>query len=251
MILSIFDETLRVARPDMYFFKRNFLSIMITIMVTPLLYYISFCYGLGSSVGNIEGVSYVAFVIPGVIALSTLTSCFSSIANKVLVQRIYYRSFDETILCPISPSAVILGKAFVGFLKGMLCCAILLVIGLLMSDDMHLNALLIICIAISSFTFSLLGVLAGFLSKSLTTIILITSVVVVPMTFLCGTVFSVSALPTAIQYVISALPLTYSTECIRSAALDWQFSISSLFILILFAVALFIICHFMLSKGKI
>lgn len=251
MILGLFDEIMRVSRPDIYYLKRNFLSVMIIILITPLLYYLSFCYGLGSSVNDIEGVSYVAFVIPGVISLSTLTSCFSSIANKVLVQRIYYSSFDETMLCPISSSAVILGKAFIGFLKGMMGGAVLLLIGVLMSSDMHVTFLLILCMAISCITYSLLGVLAGFLSNNLTTVIMITSVVVVPMTFLCGTVFSTSSLPVSVQYIISVLPLSFSTECIRSAALGWSFPMLSMLVLIIYAVVFFLMCHYLLSKGKI
>ena len=241
----------RVSLPDLYYFKRNLASILISILVTPLLYYVSFCYGLGASVEDMEGVSYVAFVIPGVISLSTLTSCFSSIANKVLVQRVYYSSFDETMLCPIAPHSVILGKALIGFIKGMLGASILIIIGLIMSNDMQVNLFLILSIVVSCITYSLLGVLVGFLSNSLTTIIMCTSLIVVPMTFLCGTMFSVSALPSGLQYVISALPLTYSTDCIRSAALGWEFPLLSLAILVAFGVAFFLICYYMLAKGKI
>ncbi|MDR0523625.1 MAG: ABC transporter permease [Candidatus Methanoplasma sp.] len=251
-LLSVFDEALRVARPDVYYLRRNFLSVLVTMLVTPLLYFVSFCYGLGSSVSDIGGVSYVAFVIPGVVALSTLTSSFSAIANKVLAQRIYYTSFDEIVLCPLSPSAVILGKALVGFLKSMLACSILLAIGLLMSaDGMHVTPMLYLCIAVSCLTFSFLGVLVGFISKSLTDIIMFTSLIVVPMTFLCGTVFSVSSLPEAVQYFISALPLTYSVECIRAAALGWGVPLLSLAVTAAFGAAFFAICHWMLVSGRI
>ena len=247
---NILGDALRVSLGDLFYFKRNFATIMITILVTPLLYYLSFCYGLGSSVSTTEGVSYVAFVIPGVMALSTLTSCFNSIANKVLVQRVYYSSFDEVILCPIAPSAVILGKALIGFIRGMIGCMILLLIGYIMSPDMHVNALLILCIALSCLVFSLFGVLAGFISSGLNVVSLITGVVVVPMTFLCGTVFSVSSMPTAIQYLISVMPLTHSVSCIRSAALGWEFPIVSASVLILFGILFFAISYYVLIKGK-
>ncbi|MCL2147841.1 MAG: ABC transporter permease [Methanomassiliicoccaceae archaeon] len=251
MILSFLDETVRVSLQDLYYFKRNVLSIMVTIMVTPLLYYVSFCYGLGSHVSDMEGVSYVAFVIPGVIALSTLTSCFTSIANKVLSQRIYYTSFDEIVLCPISPSAVIFGKALIGFIRGMLGCAVLLAIGVAMTDGLHISALLVLAIALSCMVYSLLGVLVGFMSNSLTTIIMFSTVIVVPMTFLCGTMFSVSSLPEGLQYAIAALPLTYSTECIRSAALGWAFPLLSFLVVAAYGAAFFAICYYMMAKGKI
>jgi len=251
MILSFFDETMRVSLQDLYYLKRNIPSILVTILVTPLLYYISFCYGLGSHIDDMGGVSYVAFVIPGVIALSTLTSCFSAIANKVLSQRIYYTSFDEIILCPISPSAVIFGKALIGLIRGMIGCAVLLAMGLVITDGLHITPLLIISIAVSCMVFSLLGVLVGFLSNSLTTIIMFTSVIVAPMTFLCGTVFTVSSLPAGMQYAISFLPLTHSTDCIRAASLDWAFPYMSLLVVFVYGVVFFAVCHYMMSKGKI
>jgi len=250
VILSTFDDMMRVARPDLYYFRRNLPSILITIMVTPLLYYVSFGYGLAPNVSEIEGVSYVAFVIPGVIALSTLTSCFSSIANKVLVQRVYYSSFDEVILCPISPSAVILGKAFIGFVRGMIGATILIAIGLLMSD-MEVNLTLMLCVVVSCIVASLLGVLVGLISNSLTHITMFTSLIIVPMTFLCGTVFSVSSLPGPVQYAVWAMPLTYSTDVIRSAALGWEFPFVSLGVLVAFGVAFFLICRYLLVKGKV
>lgn len=240
-----------MARPDLYYFRRNFISIMVTILVIPLLYYISFCYGIGSNIDEIVGVSYVAFVIPGVIAISTLTSCFSSVANKIMVQRVYYSSFDEIILCPISPSAVILGKAFIGFCKSLLGCAVLIFIGLMMTDDLQVNLLLILCIVVSCLTYSLLGVVVGFLSNNLSTIIMFTTLIVVPMTFLCGTMFSVSSLPQVLQYVIAVMPLTYSVNCIRASALGWPFPLTSLIIVIVFGIAFFAICYYLMKKGKV
>ena len=251
MTFSFFDEVMRVSLQDLYHFKRSLPTVLITILVVPLLYYVSFGYGLGSRVEDMEGVSYIAFVIPGVIALSTLTSCFTSIANKVLSQRIFYSSFDEIILCPISPSAVIFGKALIGFIKGMLGCAVLLTMGAVMTDGLHISTLLIISIAASCMAYSLLGVLVGFLSNSLTTITMFSTVIVVPMTFLCGTVFSVSSLPAALQYLIAAMPLTYSADCIRSAALEWSFPFLSLIIVVTYGAMFFVICYYMLVKGKI
>jgi ABC-type multidrug transport system permease subunit len=251
MILRIIDESLRVAWSDICYLRRNFLMVMVTILVTPLLYFIAFGYGLGNEVGSIEGVSYIAFVIPGIVSLSTLTSTFSSTANKIMVQRRFYSSFDEIVLCPISPSSVVIGKTAVGFVRGVLGCSVLLALGMLMSDDMNVNALLVACVLISCFAFSLLGVLAGFMAKDLPTMTLFSSLVIVPMTFLCGTLFSLSSLPSVAKHVISALPLTHATSCIRAAALDRPFPIDSLIILMAFGTAFFLLSYYLLKQGKV
>ncbi len=251
MIFRMIDESFRVAWSDICYLKRNFLTVSVTILVTPLLYFIAFGYGLGNEVNTIDGVSYIAFVIPGIVSLSTLTSSFSSTANKIMVQRRFYSSFDEIVLCPISPSSVVIGKTTVGFLKGIICSLVLIALGMLMSNDMHLNALLVVCILISCFTFSLLGVAAGFLVKDLPAMTMFTSLVIVPMTFLCGTLFSISSMPAIVKYVVSVLPLTHVTACIRAAALERTFPIGSFIVMVAFGVAFFLISYFLLKSGRV
>jgi ABC-type polysaccharide/polyol phosphate export permease len=225
--------------------------VMVTILVTPLLYFVAFSYGLGNEVGSIEGVSYVAFVIPGIVSLSTLTSSFTSTANKIMVQRRFYSSFDEIILCPIAPSSMVLGKTTVGFLKGILGSAVLIALGTLMTDDLHVNTLLVASVLSSCFTFSLLGVLAGFLVKDLPTMTLFTSLVILPMTFLCGTLFSLSSLPALVRDFIAVLPLTHATACIRSAALEQPFQTGSLIALIAFGTVFYLLSYYLLKSGRV
>ena len=96
--MSAVMDSFRVAWIDMCFLKRNLISVLVTCLVSPLLYLVAFGYGLGKGM-TMDGFEYISFMIPGVIALSTLTSCFNTVASKVMVQRIYYQSFDELFLC--------------------------------------------------------------------------------------------------------------------------------------------------------
>lgn len=244
------DEAFRVALPDLFYMKRNILPVLVSVLVMPLLYFISFGYGLGSNVGDVDGVSYVAFVIPGVIAISTLTSCFSTIANKIMVQRRFYSSFDEIMICPLSPSSVVLGKTIIGMCKSLLCTAILLCIGYFACDDLLITPALVLMIVFSSFTFSLLGVTAGLIAKGLASMNLFQSLIILPMTFLSGTVFSLSSMPEIIQYIVKLLPLSHSTDCIRSLALGWEFPWISFLIISVYCVIFFVISRYVLVNGK-
>ena len=80
--MSLIDETFRVALSDLYYFKRNFILLTVTSLVTPLLYMFAFGFGVGSSVDEMEGVAYIAFIIPGVVAINTMTSSFSTISPE-------------------------------------------------------------------------------------------------------------------------------------------------------------------------
>ncbi len=247
--MSLIGDAVRVAMSDLFYLKRNIWVLLATSLVTPLLYLVAFGYGLGQGV-IMDGVPYLAFMIPGVVALTTLTSSFTSIANKIMIQRRFYESFDELRLCPISCASIILGKTVLGVVKGMLCGLLLLLLGHFLCAELQITAGLLLLMLLSCLVYALLGVTAGLLVRGLPTMNLFTSFVILPMTFLCGTMFSLDALPSAAQDIIWALPLTHTTECIRASALGWSFPWLSLLVLIVYAVVFYTISWYVLKNGK-
>ncbi len=248
--MSLIDETFRVALSDLYYFKRNFILLTITSLVTPLLYMFAFGYGVGNSVDEMEGVSYIAFIIPGVVAINTMTSSFNTISHKLMVQKRFYESFDEMLLCPVSKSALILGKTILGILKGMICGTILIVMGYIMTSDLIISPQLFALMLMSCFIFSLLGVAAGIVLPDLPWTDMFNSFIILPMTFLCGTMFTLSAVPEIVADIIWALPLTHTSTCIRAVALGWDFPWVSFGVLIAYGIAFYIIAWAALSRNK-
>ena len=88
---------------------------MATSLVNPILYLLAFGYGLGQGI-SFEGVDYIAFVIPGIIALTSMSVSFGGAAMKLNVDRLYYKSFDEMLMSPISLTSIVVGKALIGML---------------------------------------------------------------------------------------------------------------------------------------
>ena len=239
--MSLITDIYRVALSDLYYLKRNLPILMLTSIVTPVLYLVAFGYGLGNGL-TMEGVSYMAFMIPGVVALTTVTSSFTTVANKLMVQKRFYESFDEMLLCPISKTSMIIGKSILGVIKSMMCGLLMLLLGFFLADDMQITPMLIICMLISCTVFSMLGVAAGMIVPDLPRMNLFNSFVILPMTFLCGTMFSLDALPDVAKNIISALPLTQTSNCLRAAALGWDFPWISLAILIGYGVLFYGLC---------
>ena len=91
MTLDFLRQVYYVAWGDMRFMRHNFANILIMSIMSPILYLIAFGFGLRTGETSI-GVSYVAFVIPGIAALSSLSSSFSSTSTRMNVQRLYYKS---------------------------------------------------------------------------------------------------------------------------------------------------------------
>lgn len=106
-------EIYYVSWADLAFMKHNILNVILMSLMSPILYLIAFGYGLGGSAtieyGG-EQIKYVSFMLPGIIALSTLSSSFTSTATRMNVQRLYYKSFDEMLMCPIHYSSIVIGN---------------------------------------------------------------------------------------------------------------------------------------------
>ena len=119
--LTILDETYRVAWGDLVYIRDNIGEVLVTCLVGPLLYLLAFGFGLGGSME--QGSSqYIAFIIPGIIALTTLSATFSTVSMKILLQRLFYMSFDELKLCPIHISSMVLGKTLAGTVRALISC---------------------------------------------------------------------------------------------------------------------------------
>ena len=247
--MTVISDSFRVAWIDFMFIKRNILVVLITSLVTPLLYIVAFGYGFGSG-ATVEGIDYIAFMIPGVMSMSTMNSCFNNVAQKVMVQRTYYQSFDELFLCSMKPISVILGRTWAGMIRSLISCAVLYAVGMVLTEDMHLSILSIGVILLCCLTYSLLGVVAGMLANSHLTLTLFTTLVITPMTFLSGTIFSLDALPEVAQWILNALPLTHSTDCIRSSILDTGFPLVSLAVILVYMTVFILISRHLLVKGR-
>ncbi len=257
MTANLLKQVYYVAWGDVRFMRHNFLNIFVTSVMTPLLYLIAFGYGLRSGTSSIDGVSYISFVIPGIIALSSLSASFASTSTRMNVQRLYYKSFDEMMMCPISLHAVILGKCVQGLLRGFLACFFMYAVGLILilaggaADALQLRPMACLCIIVPCMTVSLLGMTAALLAKSHQSMATFSALVITPMTFLCGTFFSVSALHPVFQTLLYCLPLTPVSEMIRAACLPDYLEFPWLCLLLVIAWgAVFYAANYWLLKNK-
>lgn len=252
-MITFLKQVYYVAWGDMMFLKHNFANILIMSIMSPLLYLIAFGYGLRTGTTDI-GVSYVAFVIPGIVALSSLSSSFSSTSTRMNVQRLYYKSFDEMMMCPLSLPAIIFGKCTLGLVRGLISCGLLYALGIFLAPELVLSPLFVICTVLSCFVFSFLGMAAALLAKSHQSMATFNSLIILPMTFLCGTFFSVSSLSPVFRAILYCLPLTHASECIRAAALPdfvGAFPWISLVVLVAFGAAFFAVDYYLLKTRKV
>ena len=182
-----------------------------------------------------------------------MNSGFSSSSQKIVIQRIFHSSFDELIICPMHTPSIILGKCVMGIIRGIVGGLIIMGLGMLLTDGLFITPMLLLMMLMSSILFSLLGVSAGLLANSTPTLMMINSLIILPMSFMCGTLFDVNALPSFVASIVWALPLSHTTTLLRAAAnnpgIDWiPGEWVSIVVMIVYTVVFYAICHVVIKK---
>ncbi|MCT7975001.1 ABC transporter permease [Laspinema olomoucense] len=212
-------------------------------LVSPLIYILAFGLGLGNTMrSGMEGAnSYLEFMLPGMVALSSMTICFAGTVFSICGERLFTKNFEEMLLMPIHPISLYLGKMMAGILRGLMTSGSVLLVAILFTGKIwsFLNPLFLLVLLLNCAIFSGLGVLVGLTVKSLESVGIYNNFIIVPMSFLGATFFDPAQLPAALKVVVYLLPLTYTSIGLRAAAYDMsQFPWYSIVVLAIAALGL-------------
>lgn len=215
-------------------------------LVSPLIYILAFGLGLGSTMrSGMDGAnSYLEFMLPGMVALSSMTICFAGTVFSICGERLFTKNFEEMLLVPIHPLSLYLGKMMAGILRGLMTSGSVILVAILFTGKIwsFLNPLFLLLLLLNCAVFSGLGVLVGLTVKSLESVGIYNNFIIVPMSFLGATFFDPAQLPAALKVVVYLLPLTYTSIGLRAAAYDMsQFPWYSIVVLAIVALGLSII----------
>jgi len=219
-------------------FRRKFWTHFSSGLVGPLLYLTAFGWGLGRGI-RVEGGSYLEFVVPGIIALTSMSNSFSSVAIPLNLSRLYVKTYDEFLIAPLKMSWLVLGKVLAGCGRGLFSVAVVLMVALLFGVRLNMSGLFWLSIVLNSFMFASIGFVMGVVITSHESMSQFMSLVILPMSFLCSTFFSLQALPRWMGYLIEVLPLTHASMTIRAAALGQPFPWLSLLIMLAYSLLLY------------
>lgn len=196
-------------------FRRDFYKITLAATISPLMYLIVF--GLGIQTTS-HGEPYLNFLVPGIVAMSTMTGSFSAVAQNMSVQRLYEKALDQVMVSPTPLWQFILGQVIGGSLRGMYAAGIILLITLPIAADLTFNGISFLVMFLNGLVFSTIALVLSFLAKSYTDAPRFTAYIIMPMSFLCNTFFSTEQMPMGIRQVVELLPLSQACEMIRSVS---------------------------------
>lgn len=219
-------------------------QIAATGLVSPLIYILAFGLGLGSAIDRAitptAGENYLEFILPGMVALSSMTISFVGTTFSICGERLYNKNFEETLLAPVHPLGLHLGKMFAGIVRGLMTSGSVILIAILFTGNIgsFVNPLFLLVLVLNCAVFAGLGVIVGLNVKSLESVGLYNNFLIIPMSFLGGTFFDPATLPKILKGIVYLLPLSYTSTGLRAAAyLPSQFPWYSIPVLLGFAIA--------------
>ena len=165
-------------------FKRDFVKITLAAMIAPLLYVVVFGRGIGELSG---GQPYLNFLVPGVVALTTMNGSFSAIAQNLNVQRLYERAFDQVMISPTPLWQFVAGQMIGGSLRGMYAGCLILLLTLPFVDGLRFNGWSFLVMFLNGAVFSAIGVVVSFYAKKHSDVPRFSNYVIMPMSFLWRT----------------------------------------------------------------
>lgn len=221
---TLWTDSLTVFWGDWLDLRVRIVQVAASGLVSPLIYILAFGLGLGSALDTVTkptaGDNYLQFILPGMVALSSMVISFGGTTFSICGDRLFTKTFEEILLMPVHPLAVHLGKMLAGIVRGLLTAGSVILVAVLFTGKIwsFLNPLFLLVLVLNCAVFAGLGVIVGLNVKSLESVGIYNNFLIVPMSFLGGTFFDVATLPVALKAIVYLLPLTYTSLGLRAAA---------------------------------
>lgn len=228
-------------------FRRDFYKITLAAMIAPLLYILVF--GLGIQTMS-HGQSYLNFLIPGVVALTTMNGSFNAIAQNLNVQRLYEKAFDQVIISPTPLWQFIAGQIIGGSLRGLYAGAVIILLILPIGTGLRFNGWSFLLMFLNGSVFSTIGVVVSFYCQKPCRCAALFELRDYADGISVQYIFSARSMPDGLRQVIEYLPLSQTSAALRSIANHEVFSYTTIGILLLYLACFSVAASWFLYKKK-
>jgi ABC-2 type transport system permease protein len=198
--------------------RRTVMQSVISPVLSTALYFVVFGSAIGSRITDIQGVSYGAFIVPGLIMLTLLTNSIANASFGIYFPR-FIGTIYEILSAPISPWEIVMAYVGAAASKSIILGLIILATaGFFVPLQIAHPVWMLTFLVLTAITFSLFGFLIGIWADNFEKLQIIPLLVVTPLTFLGGTFYSIHVLPPVWQKVTLFNPVVYLVSGFR-----WSF----------------------------
>ncbi|MEM7720637.1 MAG: ABC transporter permease [Pseudomonadota bacterium] len=205
-------------RFEMARFFRSIVQSVVSPVLSTSLYFVVFGAAIGSRIPEVEGVSYGAFIVPGLIMLPVLQHAIQNAGFGIYFPK-FIGTIFEVLSAPLSAFEIVLGYVGAAAVKALLIGCIILGTSFFFVDITIQHPIWMIAfLVLTSFSFALLGFILGIWARSFEQLNLVPLLVVTPLVFLGGSFYSITMLPPVWQTISMFNPVLYLVSGFR-----WSF----------------------------
>ena len=221
-------------------------------VITMSLYFVIFGKMIGSRVGEMGGVPYMQFIVPGLIMMSIITNSYSNVVSSFFSAK-FTSSIEELLVSPVSKHAILMGYISGGIFRGLAIGVIVSIVALFFTDlGIEHVFVTIFTVLGTSILFSLGGFINAVFARSFDDISIVPSFVLTPLTYLGGVFYSLENLSPFWQNISLLNPIVYMVNSFRYGILGYSdvnvwYSMAAIFA---FCVVFYIISYRLLDNGS-
>lgn len=240
-----------IVRGEIRRFLRIWPQTILPSLITMTLYFVIFGSFIGSRIGKIEGVTYMQFIVPGLIMMSVITNSYANVVASFYSLR-FQKSIEELVVAPVPNWLILIGYTSGGILRGIIVGVLVTLVSIFFTN-FHIHHLLITIavVVMTAILFSLAGFTNALFARKFDDIAIIPTFILTPLSYLGGVFYSIAQLPHFWQVLSKFNPILYMINSFRYGLLgisDVKI-IYGILAIVLFIMILFLTNLRLLYKG--
>ncbi|MEJ2480401.1 MAG: ABC transporter permease [Acidihalobacter sp.] len=200
-------------------FSRIWVQTIVPPVITTSLYFIIFGHLIGSRIGQMDGYSYLEYIVPGLVMMAVITNSYSNVVSSFFGAK-FGHYIEELLVSPTPNWLILLGYVLGGMARGLTVGIAVTAVSLVFSHLQIQNILVTISIALlTAALFALAGFINAVFANSFDDISIVPTFVLTPLTYLGGVFYSINLLPGFWQHASMANPILYMVNAFRDGML--------------------------------
>jgi len=203
----LFKEVLR--------FMRIWIQTVLPPAITTALYFVIFGKLIGEQIGEMDGYSYIDFIVPGLILMSVISNSYANVVSSFYSSK-FQRHIEELLISPVPDFVILAGYVSGGVARGIVVGIVVTMVSMIFSDwQIYSYSITLLVFVLTSILFAIAGFINAIYANSFDDISIIPTFVLTPLTYLGGVFYSISMLPEFWQQVSMINPVFYMINAFR------------------------------------
>lgn len=240
-----------LVRKEIRRFMRLWVQTLVPPVITISLYFVIFGNLIGRRIGEMNGYSYMDFIVPGLILMAVINNAYANVVSSFFSQK-FQRNIEELLVSPVPNYVILIGFVVGGSTRGLMVGLIVSIVAMFFSGFyMHNIFIVTTVVLLSSVVFSLGGLINAIYANKFDDVTIVPTFILTPLIYLGGVFYSIDLLPDFWKAVSHVNPIFYMVDAFRFGILGISDVniFYALLILLAFVVGLFSYALLLLNRG--